>query len=630
MSDSREQPKIELGAYFDKDFYMSKYIDVASSGVDPLNHFMEYGWRENRDPSKDFSTSYYMRRYQDTIPANTNPLTHYVNKGRALGFKTMFPEDEVKKYFDSEFYLRRYTDVSSNNKDPFQHYLEYGWKEGRDPSPDFSTEFYLICHRDLIEPDTNPLVHYVEIGKGLGLITKSGEGPAKRFFDDTFYLKYNSSAIPAGQSPFEHYMTTGWKDGRDPSPDFSTMFYLRAHPDVISSGMNPLLHYATIGAKENRLAKFCRPHVEIAPGIDRYSESEIAARFQDMSFPLTCETAKKVMAVIVPEHNEMSGGIYGMFFLADLMKRYKSEHGYEVLLMTNPNESRDTYCRQRNFLNNADVYRFEQIVYCQKAEEIYLHIPEYATAGFLSRCGESTIRYLFDRKKIFINILNQNTMLMPEPDKFSDLRRIADEITQSVAHHAYFGQEFANKYNLPTILFPAYTDLSPYVSSKFANKENIIIYSKDSAAHKENCLKLISSHLPHYRLVEIRSMSFDDYMDLATRCKFSISFGEGFDGYVAQPIYQGGIGITVYNADFFPSSDFLRFPNFFRSPADMLENVVDFIMKLEDDEKGYDGLNQEIVAEWNKLYVYDDIVKKALRLMKRQFDLYPESNPSVA
>ncbi len=501
--------------------------------------------------------------------------------------------------------------------------MEYGWREGRDPGPDFSTEFYLNRHRDLVEPETNPLVHYVEVGKDLGLITKSGEGPAKRYFDDTFYLKQYGSTIPAGQSPFEHYMTTGWKDGRDPSPEISTMFYLRAHADVISSGMNPLLHYATIGEKEKRLTKFSRPYVEVAPGIDRYSESEICARFQDMNFPLTCETAKKVMVVLVPQHNEMSGGIYGMFFLADLMKRYKSEHGYEVLLMTNPNESGDTYCRQRNFLNSADVYRFEQIIYCQKAEELYIHIPEYATVGFLARCGEKTIRYLFERKRIFINVLNQNTNLMPEPDEFSDLRRIADEITQSVAHHAYFGQEFANKYNLPTILIPAYTDLSAYPSSRFVDKEDLIIYSKDSAPHKEDCLRVIRSSLPHYRLVEIRSMSFDDYMELATRCRFSISFGEGFDGYVAQPIYQGGIGITVHNKDFFPSEDFLRFPNFFRDSGDLLENVVDLISGLESDEIKYDNLNREIVAEWNKLYVYDDIVKKALQLMKRQFDLYP-------
>ena len=49
------------------------------------------------------------------------------------------------------------------------------------------------------------------------------------------------------------YLTTGWLDGLDPGPGFSTRYYLAINDDVRAEGCNPLLHYIDFGRSEGRL-----------------------------------------------------------------------------------------------------------------------------------------------------------------------------------------------------------------------------------------------------------------------------------------------------------------------------------------------------------------------------------------
>ena len=51
-----------------------------------------------------------------------------------------------------------------------------------------------------------------------------------------------------------HCEASGWKEGRDPSAQFSTGKYLAAYADVKAAGIDPLLHYITNGQAEGRTA----------------------------------------------------------------------------------------------------------------------------------------------------------------------------------------------------------------------------------------------------------------------------------------------------------------------------------------------------------------------------------------
>lgn len=364
--------------------------------------------------------------------------------------------------------------------------------------------------------------------------------------------------------------------------------------------------------------------------INQFSEVDVLARAQDFLFPIEITKTKRLMVIVVPEHNDMSGGIYSFFSIAKHMYAMRHIHGYDVLVMTRPNPTNHTYLRLSAFRNAETVYRFDQIQLCDQVEDLYLHIPEYATPFFCDLLSPDLLRYLKNRKKLYINIMNQNVELMPAASEFEDLRQLATELTQSVAHHAYFGQEFADRYNLPTLLLPAYTDLSAYPASTFEQKRKLIIYSLDKAPHKQACLEILEREFSDYERVEIRGISFDRYMQLATDCMFSISFGEGFDGYVAQPIQQGGIGLTVYREEFFPSNYYLNCYNIFSSEEEMVAELATRMRRMATDANLYKSVNEAYKQEHDKLYSFDDYISRVRRLSVRDFDLFPMSAPQLA
>lgn len=70
---------------FSVTFYLSTNPDVASSGVDPVEHYVYAGWREGRNPSEQFDTRYYLRANDDVRLAGINPFWHYLVAGRNEG-----------------------------------------------------------------------------------------------------------------------------------------------------------------------------------------------------------------------------------------------------------------------------------------------------------------------------------------------------------------------------------------------------------------------------------------------------------------------------------------------------------------------------------------------------------------
>lgn len=68
------------------------------------------------------------------------------------------------KFFIREWYFSVYPDVAEAKIDPYKHYLKHGWKEGRDPGPNFSTRAYLVNNPDVKAAGINPLVHFEKYG----------------------------------------------------------------------------------------------------------------------------------------------------------------------------------------------------------------------------------------------------------------------------------------------------------------------------------------------------------------------------------------------------------------------------------------------------------------------------------
>lgn len=63
---------------FDDEFYLNKYPKVKASGMDPLLHYIFFGFNEGKKPNKDFDGVFYKYHYDDV---EINPLIHYALYG---------------------------------------------------------------------------------------------------------------------------------------------------------------------------------------------------------------------------------------------------------------------------------------------------------------------------------------------------------------------------------------------------------------------------------------------------------------------------------------------------------------------------------------------------------------------
>jgi glycosyltransferase involved in cell wall biosynthesis len=136
--------------YFDTNWYLTYYKDVAAVGVNPLVHYLKHGEAEGRRPSLLFDPAWYRQTYG--LPRNEVCLAHYLRE-RLTG--TVSPNPD----FDCEFYLTTYPDVQAAGMDAFAHFLEIGFREDRSPSPDFDAAFYRNRYLRQ-QPEVNPLLDY--------------------------------------------------------------------------------------------------------------------------------------------------------------------------------------------------------------------------------------------------------------------------------------------------------------------------------------------------------------------------------------------------------------------------------------------------------------------------------------
>ena len=103
-----------------------------------------------------------------------------------------------------------------------------------------------------------------------------------RLFDEAFYRRNNPHLDFSTITPIEHYALLGWREGRDPSPKFSTTGYLQRYPDVRAANINPLYHFTLSGEAEGRTCLQIQRAPKPADGIwewkDYLGVSPLAAR----------------------------------------------------------------------------------------------------------------------------------------------------------------------------------------------------------------------------------------------------------------------------------------------------------------------------------------------------------------
>ena len=262
----------KLRARFDADWYLQTYPDVERAAHDPLVHYLTLGWREGRDPSPSFSTGAYLELHADVHDSGMNPFRHWVlhgmREGRRSGRAPSFCDtmngltdgarEVLTRMFDSEP-LRDYVeDAGQSGALTLAAHFGLG-RAGTKTGLSFQTARYVAAHPEIAGSGKPPLLHY--------LFDVVGEQPLRdmfvdkpvefvraicEHFDAAWYLYSYPDVEASGQDALIHYMTTGWRQNRDPSQNFSTQAYLLRYPDIVEAGVQPFQHWVTFGKSEGR------------------------------------------------------------------------------------------------------------------------------------------------------------------------------------------------------------------------------------------------------------------------------------------------------------------------------------------------------------------------------------------
>lgn len=88
-------------AFFDVEWYLKIYPDVADANINPAEHYLLFGAAEGRLPGPDFDGNWYLQQYPDVAKANMNPLLHFVMFGQQEG-RTSSPKLLTKNTHENE------------------------------------------------------------------------------------------------------------------------------------------------------------------------------------------------------------------------------------------------------------------------------------------------------------------------------------------------------------------------------------------------------------------------------------------------------------------------------------------------------------------------------------------------
>src|SRR3546814_8565959 len=76
---------IRSSSWFDSAWYLDAYPDVRDAGMDPVGHYIEFGWKDAPNPGPLFDTAWSLRAYPDIAASGLNPLWHFVQSGSTEG-----------------------------------------------------------------------------------------------------------------------------------------------------------------------------------------------------------------------------------------------------------------------------------------------------------------------------------------------------------------------------------------------------------------------------------------------------------------------------------------------------------------------------------------------------------------
>ena len=73
---------VKKSGLFDSKYYLANNEDVKKAKINPIKHYLKFGWKEGRNPSEKFNGNDYLNKRPDVRVAGICPLVHYLKFGK--------------------------------------------------------------------------------------------------------------------------------------------------------------------------------------------------------------------------------------------------------------------------------------------------------------------------------------------------------------------------------------------------------------------------------------------------------------------------------------------------------------------------------------------------------------------
>lgn len=287
----------------------------------------------------------------------------------------------------------------------------------------------------------------------------------------------------------------------------------------------------------------------------------------------------RMIIFLVPSHLRVGGGIMSIISLAQETENLRRVHGADVFVCTMPGAP--ALLRFTKFKNERVLVNFGRLLSrLDHGGDVLVHVPEYYLDRFLKH-GAEMVRSLSNIRFRF-NIMLQNVDLMPRLDDIERLKAMGP-VTCTTAHLAYANEETAARLKCPIHHFSVWVSPEQYARKVFSEKLDLVVVSPDSHELRDAILRQLKESLPRYEFRVISGLTYEEYKDLIAQAKFSLTFGEGLDGYFVEPIFSGAIGCAVFNGRFF-TSDFKTIPFIYESWGDLVARLPGDIARVDNQE----------------------------------------------
>ena len=310
--------------------------------------------------------------------------------------------------------------------------------------------------------------------------------------------------------------------------------------------------------------------------------------------------AKRLIVFLMPGYEYRSGGVLSIVRICEESAALSHLHQARVaqcIVPGDPRLLRYTWFENRNYMLDLESV----LKRCRRLDYLLLHIPEGAVNQVLDWLTSASPTLMRNIRDVHLNVMAQNIDLI-QGHNVTGLLRFG-KVTCTTAHEAYSNSATRAALGVPLHRLGVCNGPEYYSRSDYQDKEPLLIVSIDEHPLKAQVLGRIAQAFPELKIQVIQDLHYEDYRKLIRRAKWSLTFGEGLDGYFTEPVFSGAVAFAVFNDRYF-TPPFAKLETVYPSWEVLMEKIVADIRRLDEPtaynrcwQSAYDLMSEVINAD---------------------------------